>query len=111
MLRVLVLAPFVLLMACQSRSEALDMLCNAPATCGSACETGDVDARLTAMRTHLDSIIENDSVRKIYQEYWAQADRATLDTMSRAAMAEERGRDDCAYFEWYRQLWSAQPQQ
>lgn len=93
-----------LAVGCQTRADALDALCDAPSTCGAPCQTGDARARSAAMRAHLDVIIENDSVRQIYREYWAGADRATLDTMARAAMSEERGTPDCAYFSWHRTL-------
>ncbi len=53
------------------------------------------------MRAHLDATIEVESVRRIYQEYWAEADRAAMDTIARATMAEERGRNDCVYFDWH----------
>lgn len=53
------------------------------------------------MRHHLDAAIDDDSVRRIYREYWPGADAATMDTMARAAMTEERGTPDCAYFDWY----------
>jgi len=59
------------------------------------------------MRQHLDDIIENESVQEIYREYWDGADRNIMDTMARAAMTEERGTPNCAYFDWYRSLpWS-----
>jgi len=94
---------------CQTRAEALDAICAAPTTCGAPCHTGDVWARLDAMRRHLDATIEEESAQRIYREYWANADRITLDTMSRAAMREERGTPDCEYFDWYKALpWPSQ---
>ncbi|MFT5357179.1 MAG: hypothetical protein ACI9KE_004412 [Polyangiales bacterium] len=95
---------------CQTRQAALDALCDAPATCGTPCQTGDAQARLAAMRQHLDATIEDDSVRQIYQEYWASVDRATLDVTARAAMTEERGTPACSYFNWYRELPQPLPQ-
>ena len=56
------------------------------------------------MKRHLDATIEDDSVRQIYQEYWAAADRNVMDTMARAAMEEERGTPNCEYFDWYAAL-------
>lgn len=92
------------LWGCDGRGDALDALCNAPTTCGAPCETGDTQARTAAMRAHLDATIEDESVQQIYQEHWAGADRATLNTMARAAMSEERGSSECAYFDWYMAL-------
>lgn len=53
------------------------------------------------MRRYLDRTISNESVRRIYQVYWANASGAEFDTLSRAAMTEERGTPDCPYFDWY----------
>ncbi len=56
------------------------------------------------MRAHLDATIENESVRRIYSEYWVGSTAAELRTVGREAMTEERGRDDCEYFAWFAAL-------
>ncbi len=89
---------------CQTRADALDALCEAPKTCGTPCQTGNVGARRDAMRHHLDATIEVDSVRRIYQEYWVGANWAEMNTLARAAIGEQRGTPDCSYFDWRNSL-------
>lgn len=86
-MRVIGLLSLVLLTACQSRGEALRVVCNAPNDCVE-CRNADPATRATLLAAYIDDHVSNGDVQELFAAL-AGADPATRRTLIRNAATEE----------------------
>lgn len=86
-MRTLLLLPLVLLTACQSRADALRVVCNAPNDCVE-CRNADPSRRATLLAAYIDDHVSNGDVQELFAAL-AGADPGMRRTLIGNAAAEE----------------------